>query len=252
MKRSAPYAPLLCTALIACGGASTGDVPEQVDAAVVASQEALQAAALTAEASKQVVGDSFRADNPCPAITKEGSITNFTVTADYGDGCVPDSGLIADEVSGSVGVTAQEQSLTVDLGQLTTSGTTVDGSVKGAYAFAGVNALVLSMDADLSMTGTNNGHYVQDIDLTLTLTDAQLMGTSVAAGDVYEATVIFEMVVLDYASAAQGACILPSSGTAYVDLDGLAASIAFDADTPATGTADVTVDGITYEDVPVC
>lgn len=235
-------------ALLACGeDPVTETLPVEAEPYLVASSDTLAASALAVETASHVAERGERVGDTCPMVTRTGSLTEFTVVADYGEGCVPDSGVFPQEIAGSAQIAYAERALTLRFDSLSVDGHSVSGSVTGSYEGL-VGGLTLALLADLSFTGDGPSEVDADLVAEVGATSCQLDGsaqTVAASGDSYalEATAL----VLDYAALAT--CPVPSSGTLVVALSATEATLTFTGDGAVTvtwGGRDYEVDGCAY------
>ncbi len=238
-------APLL---LLAC---SDDALPTEAEGALPAISDLNTISLITTEVASQVISSSTREASPCPEIIREGSATDFTVTADYGEGCVPDSGLVVDEVSGAAHVGYADKELTVGFSALSTYSAQIDGAITGSYESAGSSGLVLLLDSALTLATVEGELVVAEslvasVGLQETSLDGQ--GSLLAPYGSYEAVV--DRIAYRYADLT-GTCYLPYTGSVSVDVDGQSVTVAFDEDSPETGIATVTYRGQSWE-VLVC
>lgn len=119
MRRTAALA---CVVLCACGGSSGIGSREQ--ASLGDALQVVQAVAVVAEVAQHGVLDAPETEPACPAVSR---IQGFS-TLDYGEGCVPDSGLVPDGLSGSVRLDIGDR-VTTDLEGLALGGISLDGDL---------------------------------------------------------------------------------------------------------------------------
>lgn len=238
-------AVLLLSLLSACGG-----LPPEAEEAIVAANDMLATTLVVAEGGQNVrerEGSLGKAASPdCPTITREGGLTDFTVEADYGQGCVPDSGLVPVPVSGAVSLSYASQVLSLAFAEWAVDGQGVDGTVSGSYESL-VGGLTLSLDSDLAFSGEGlPSSVVEAITAALGVTEVELDGEGAVTypdGAAYGA--LATDVILPYANIQS--CPVPDSGKVVVDQDGLVTTLTF------IGDGQVTVEhGKLSVDVPLC
>jgi hypothetical protein len=231
--------PILSLAAIACSG---GDkLPPEAEAAVQAVNDAFAATLVAADSARNVAAQARR-NVPCPAITKEGSVNDFIVTADYGDGCVPDSELVPVEVGGVVSVAYADQTLTVSYDDYTIDGESVDGSTTGSYEGL-IGGLTLTLDSALDFQVDDFPERVEsDLVVEIGAVRIEIDGSALetyANGDEYSLAITD--VIIEYDNLLF--CPMPSSGSVVADLDGFETSLVF----LGPGEVEVTWGSATYE-----
>jgi len=219
---------------------------EITQAALQASSDAIGASLVTIESARLVAEVDSQGGASCPEVSREGGVTEFEVSADYGEGCTPDSGIVSSEVSGDVTVGYSDRALSVSFGDLAANGNRLDGEVVGAYEGASGGSVSLTLEVDLTAVIAPETLHLQEVITSgLGTTELSLDGSATldyASGSTYA----LEMsgLAMTYADLA-GACPLPYAGAVAVDIDGTEATVTFSARSPQTGEVEVTVGRIT-------
>ncbi len=229
----------------ACRGAddpadeSTPLSPEE-EQALEAANDALAASLFATDSASYVLAQPTRA--VCPAIAKDGTITDFVVTVDYGDGCTPSSGLVAAEMSGGLAVAYATQQVDVTFDSLAADETSVDGWITGAYVAVGLgDGATITLDSELDFaTVTTEQSLTAEIGSVGVVVD----GTASVDSTEGSASSTIDAVSMDYLDI-WAACPLPHGGSITVDVDGDEISVTFLEDTPQTGEVEVSFNAFT-------
>lgn len=230
--------------LVAC---TEGSITPEMETGATATSDALSAALVAGQSASFAAAESTRAT--CPVVTKDGTLASFVVTADYGEGCEPTSGVLPGPVSGAVSVAYESRAVTVGFDEWTVDGAGVDGTVVGTASGVSLQGLELTLDTDLAFTTPATA--VQSLVVAFGPTDVVVDGAADVETPEYVASTSTEGVALAYEDVLVAACPLPHAGVATVESDGHTVTVTFDEETPATGTVTVTYDGRSAE-VPLC
>ncbi len=227
--------------LAACGADPAAGVEgiEGSEAALAATDEAIEVSLVSIEAASSVGAAGASQGGACPEVSWEGGLSEFTLSADYGAGCTPDSGLITQELSGAVSLSYADQVLTVELDELSTAESSVDGVVSGSYERAG-GALILELEGALAAEIEGQGLAVEERLLSeVGATELSLDGwVDITRDDGSAPALELDGLRFRYADLA-GACPLPYAGVVTAEVDGQVVVITFDADSPSTGEVTV-------------
>lgn len=230
------------------------DPSPEMEAALAASNDALTATMVATDITRTVddaVGSKPLKAGTCPEITREVG----QIVIDYGTGCVPESGLVAGTVAGTITLDRdlQGRTATGSFDALTYDGHTLDGTVMVGYTLlGGTSGVDLVEEIDLLLTaGSATVHVTSDVEVGVRATHVTVDGDLTYGDGTTDFLLDAAGLELAYADLATAACPLPRAGTLAVTWDQIAVSIAFDADSPSTGYATVTYGTLTG-DVPVC
>jgi len=144
MRRTITANALILPVLLsACNKEEDFTPTEEMETAVMAWNDATSASMLAAELMNPLASEDdgaaksvdAKAEGYCPEVTS----TTSSITLDYGEGCVPDSGLVPYEVSGSVTLERDyiARSLTGTADELVYGPAAVDGYVTASYSLLG-------------------------------------------------------------------------------------------------------------------
>ena len=233
----------LSTWLFACGGAGVPwATPEASDAGaeVVAHARTLLAGdLLVAEFSAPFLYGDAVLQSDCPSVRniRDGSESIWELSY---DGCVPDSGLLGEELTGIVELRSEEDIAAMALVDFQLAGRALEGSGVGLIEEVGDSSV--SVGLELSM-GSAEGDFVLTREVTLVLEQlsATLSGPGALAldGSTTELDVSGQQLYWD--DVVQG-CAMPSGGTTV-----LSGAVAGEVTYSASGAADATVEVSTEE-----
>lgn len=178
-------------------------------------------------------------EDDCPYVT----FGEGTVTADYGEGCVPDSGILFGEIAGSVSASIDREARSVSsaFDQLSYLSYGIDGTLGLQFTREPGVGIDLIQQADIHFTdGPATLSLYEDVLLTLRYTYLLVDGEIDydAGWDSFD--IEADEVKWDYDNLTL-TCPLPSSGTMRVQWDVFDLTFTFDSDSPQTGV--VQVDG---------
>ena len=188
----------------------------------------------------------------CPAGTVDGDVLTLT----WGAGCVPDSGITAELVTGQAELTVASGSgyFVGDVAGLGFVDLPLIGEVSGTTSRAGP---LLSADVQFAgLTWTENGSEVTFDGLFEVAADADgfvLNASSAAFFPGWEPEVELDLVEVTAVRGALGACFVPDGGTIQLERDGYEAALAYSPGVAETGTVTVTFedrDPETYSPCP--
>ncbi|MBT3221014.1 MAG: hypothetical protein HN348_18165 [Proteobacteria bacterium] len=228
---------LICSIAVAALGCNKKPTAEMEEAAQ-ATNDAIALILISAESASHVTDG--RRDAICPAISSDGTLTDFTVTVDYGEGCTPTSGLWLAEVSGAYDVSYADETLSVAFDDFSSIECAISGDISGSYDGVGLQGVALTLNTDL--TGTCGSYEatldVDDLTADIAPTKASLDGdTSLTSSDgsfglnFGDLTFVYD----DF----WGECPLPSSGTVAVSIDDITVTITFSDTSPESGEVEV-------------
>ncbi|MBN2799387.1 MAG: hypothetical protein JXX28_09595 [Deltaproteobacteria bacterium] len=218
---------LLPLSLLACGAdPEPAALPDEAAEVVMASQDVIAATLVVAETSKHVAERSDRDGGTCPAVTRTGTLQEFTVVADYGAGCVPESGLVATEVAGAVEIDYADRALTVQFDALSADGHGVDGTITGSYDGV-IGGLTLTLDTDLTLAAPDTPERVtESLVLGVGATELEVDGSASATyADGSSYSLAAAGIVLAYSDLAT--CPVPGEGVITVDNAGVSTTLTF-------------------------
>ena len=211
--------------------------PEMEEAAQ-ATNDAIALVLISVESASHVTDG--RRDAICPTVTSDGTLTDFTVTVDYGEGCTPTSGLWLAEVSGGYDISYANETLTVDFDDFSSVECGIDGDISDSFSGTSLQGVALTLNTDL--TGTCGSYEaaleVDDLTAEFGLTDASLDGdTSLTSSDGSYALEFGDLTFVydDF----WGECPLPSSGTVTVVVDDVSVVFTFSESSPESGEVEV-------------
>lgn len=240
----------------------------QKQAAVSVTKDALVTALLASEFSRLLSAPDFGGDpgERCPTVTLE----PHRIILDFGTGCVPTSGLLPGEVSGSVVLEHDPQThmLSATCHDLAYEGKSVDGRIQGTFSLPG-NGGGLVIDEAADFTVDDNGKIVtweQDLDINIRLAYITINGESTRTEPhdppqttpKKETDLQFNGVRFEYTNL-QAECPLPNAGSLTLhffedklifDTD-ITAEVVFHHDSPQTGLVTLTI-GAYSEELPIC
>ena len=236
--------PLSCAlgltlALMLAGCPTTEAPPDPVLPASLAAQTstaALMASAIAGELAYNI------ADPPglggCPSGTWDGDI----LTLSYAGGCVPDSGITPDLISGQATLTVAGGS-GVFVGDIESPGfenLPLVGEVSGTTSPAGD---LLSADVELAgLTWTASGNEVTFDGLLEVAADADGFVLNTASATFFagwDPIVELDLVEVTVARGELGACYVPDGGSARMERDSWDATIVYSPDTATNGSVTV-------------
>ncbi len=176
-------------------------------------------------------------EDDCPYVTHG----DGTVTVDYGDGCIPDSGIVFGEISGAATATIDldERAISGSFDQLGYMGYEIDGELGVDFTREAGVGIDLLQQMDLTFTaGATVLSLYEDLQLTLRYTYMLVDGEIDydAGWDSFD--IEFEDVQWDYDNLTL-TCPLPSSGSLRVQWEVFNVLFTFDEDSPQTGVVDV-------------
>lgn len=244
-----------CVGLAGCprnDGVEINEITPSADMelALEATNDAMTATLLATELT-QAVGseeESLKAGT-CPIVTR----SLGTITVDYGTGCTPESGLVPGEIAGSLTLSRDTLTRTVNgtFTGLNYDGSSIDGQVNGSYTRQGTDGLDLVETMDLTIgVGGDTLTIVQDVTINIRAMHVVLDG----AVDYSDPTNDYEVdatgVDFDYADLA-AACPLPHAGVVTVAWEAKLVTIEFQEHSPDTGYVTVT-SGPLSGDIPLC
>ena len=237
--------PLSCAlglvlALMLAGCPTTEAPPDPILPASLAastSTAALMASAVAGELALNV------AEPPglggCPSGTVDGDV----LTLDWGAGCLPDSGITADLISGSAVITVAGGSgvFVGDVESMGFADLPLVGEVSGSTSRAGD---LLSADVEfVGLTWTEEGTEVSLDGLLEIAADADgflLNASSATFFPGWAPVVELDLEEVTVARGELGACFVPDGGIARMERDSWDATIAYSPDVASSGTVTIT------------
>ena len=238
---------------LAIGCQSDLEVTPEVEAAIAAMNDATTGTLFAAELMTNFNESESAAaakDDPCPTVVRE----TGQVVLDYGDGCIPDSGLLLYEMGGTVTLeySTLQRSVEATLDQLTYDGNSINGTLAASYSLLG-GGTGLDIEEAVDLTFMVDGSDIalqQDLLLLLRATYLEATGSLVYQDplDTFDMTVDTVNFAYDDLWAS---CPLPNAGAITVDYDTFSVMMEFHADSPSTGEATVTYKGHSGE-VNIC
>lgn len=194
-------APLVIPWLAAC--ASPDSIGSREQSTLGDALQVVQAVAVVTEIASHGVLSAPEVEPLCPLVSR---IQGFA-TIDYGDGCVPDSGLVPVGMAGSTRLDIGDQ-VTTDMTGLSVGGIAVDGALDARATPVSALDTVLKLDQadpDAVVVGVSVG--LGQAPPYSIHGDAQRNEAGVGV------PVTFDEVIL----AAGGACLAPISGTITIE-----------------------------------
>lgn len=232
-------APVLLLAAIASGCPAAEPEPAPVISALLAgtaSSSALMAATIAAELAICV------ADPPGPGGCPAGAQDGDSLTLSYGSGCVPDSGITGELISGQATLTVAGGS-GVFIGDLETLGLPdlpLIGEVSGTTSRAGD---LLAADVQFAgLSWTLNGRDVTLDALFEVSADPDGLVLDASSGSFVpgpDVVVDFDVDGVGAAWGTMGACFVPAEGTIALERDTYTATIAYSPETAESGRVTV-------------
>ena len=233
----------LSTWLLACNGAGVPWVtpePSEGGAEVVAQARTLLATdLLVAEFSAPFLYGDAVLSNDCPEVRniRDGSESIWELS--YGAGCVPDSGLLGEELAGIVELRAEGDIAAMALVDFQLAGRALEGSGVGLIEDTGDSSVTVGLELNLAST-SGDFAVAREVELELEQLRGTLDGPGSLAleGATTEATV--DGLQLYWDDIDEG-CAMPSAG-ATVLTGAVTGELAFSASGAADGTVEVTTD----------
>jgi hypothetical protein len=186
--------------LVACGTESIGGSEE---ASLVRLMHVIEAVAFAAEVSGHGVLAAADPPTECPVVS---GIQGFA-TLDYGEGCVPDSGLVLGPVAGSVRLDVGDQ-VTTDVDGLQAGGVPLDGELTARAT------PVSHVELGLKLDGVEDLDEVE-LDITLGLGQSpplRVSGTAqLNAGGVGVPVTLADLMI------PPSGCLAPEEGSATIE-----------------------------------
>ncbi|GEM_PF-4429595 len=241
---------ILSTTLMGCAGGGVPWVtPEPSDPgaqAVAVARTALVADLLMAEFASPLMGDVE--GGSCPEIrrVRDGDETTWELA--YGEGCVPESGLLDVELAGTVALKAEEDVASVGFDGFAIDGLDLGGAGLGQIDDRGDGELQAALDLEL---GTDDGDFVlvRTLDLRMEQLGVTLAGSAGLGVGGSETTLVVDGVGVYYDDVADG-CAMPSSGA--ITLGGATdGTLSFSATAASEGLVTVETSG-SVEEVRYC
>ncbi len=230
----------LILALVLAGCPTTEAPPDPILPASLAAQTstaALMASTVAGELALNIAEPPGLGS--CPSGTWDGDV----LTLDYGDGCVPESGVTTELVSGKAVVTVAGGSgvFVGDLESLGFADLPLMGEVSGSTSRAGD---LLSADVEfVGLTWTEDGTEVSLDGLLEVAADADGFVLNAASATFFAGWNPIVEVDMEEVTAARGdlgACFVPDGGTIRMERDSWDATIAYSPDVASSGTVTVT------------
>jgi len=224
---------------------------EEMKTAIQAVSEALEMNLVSSELAGAAAGEETDGSDRsnCPEITHgEG-----TVTVDYGEGCIPDSGILFGELSGSMFLTLDIDNLTVAGGfdELTYANFAVDGNMALTYEREPGVGIDLTQVMDMTFTeGPATFAIDEDLALTLRWTYLELDGSIDYDAGWESFFMAADTLRWDYDNLTL-TCPLPTGGRINVQWEMFDVTITFYETSAQTGVAHVDA-GTLDSDVNIC
>ncbi len=223
----------------------TADPEAELETAVRALSEATSMKNFASEVGQAATSDedsdtsSLMAmdEDDCPYIT----VGEGTVTVDYGEGCVPDSGIIFGEVSGAftASVDRDERAASASFESMGWMGYGIDGTM--AVDFDRQPGIGVDLTEQVDMTFTDGGvtlSLVEEVAVTLRYTYMVVDGHIDYDAGYDSFDIEADEVQWDYDNLTL-TCPLPSSGTMRVQWEIFDVLFTFDDNSPQTGEVQV-------------
>jgi hypothetical protein len=228
--------------------ADTGNPDQEVEDATRAISEAMQINFFATELGQAATSDEasdtsssmlamMLDEDDCPYVT----LGDGTITVDYGEGCIPDSGILFGEISGSMSATVDREARSVSgtYEELSYMGYGIDGTMGLQFTREPGVGIDLVQQMDLTFTDSNISlSLYEDVMLTLRYTYLLLDGEIDydAGWDSFD--IEANDVKWDYDNLTL-TCPLPSSGSMQVQWAASDVTFTFDEDSPQTGMVEV-------------
>lgn len=228
--------PPLWPALLACGGSQlpwvTVEPSEAAAEAVAHARTALTADLLLTEFAAPLLDGAGGGSCPVRSTIVDGSVTTWTL--DYGDGCLPESGLLDLELAGVVRLSADDERAELYLQGFRLAGRSFEGSGEGELSAATADRISLDFGIELDDPSLRIARAAEVELEPLRATLGGSAGVTTGGGDVLAD---LDAVTLYYDDVGQG-CALPSAGQLSLS-EGVDATVTFSASAAAAGLVGV-------------
>ena len=238
----------VCLGAFLFGACGNGDREQQpivpsaeMKTAIATTADVLLVSRLATELSSTGTNDDTRdlRDLSCPEISRQ----TGTVTLDYATGCVPESGLVGGEISGTATFARDLTAHTLSgaFEELTYTGENGDISIDGALAASceiQSGQLIIHQESDMILNaGATTLGIDQGVAISLSPGTLAIDGNAHYALSETTYTLDLDTLVWNRADLTTAVCPLPSSGNLSVIWENIVVLITFDQSSPQSGIA---------------